>query len=163
MRGGTPPWCWGKPSAGSTAAAFPNTDETRRSCQQPSGEPLKLLSTRVRELVQKSHPAALKGSGGPAALVCVFVPVPLLCWGPATRRPRVRQAGNSPAAAEASSPRVCRFPHCWNSTPVCLLVPVWLRPPRFLNLFPLTTHKETSLSSNKTPEATTALFVVYRN
>lgn len=56
--------------SGSSSAAFSNTNKMHRGCQRLSGQPLKFLSTRVREVVQNSDPAAPKASGD---RLCLFV------------------------------------------------------------------------------------------
>lgn len=56
--------------SGWSSAAFSNTNKMRHGCQRLSGKPLKFLSTRVREVVQNSDPAAPKASGG---RLCLFV------------------------------------------------------------------------------------------
>lgn len=53
---------------------------------------------------------------------------------PPTRPAERRQASGLGAAAAAevslldAAECFCFFPHCWNSTPACLLVPAWLLP-----------------------------------
>lgn len=56
--------------SGCSSAAFSNTNKMRHSCQRLCGKPLKFLSTRVREVVQNSDPAAPNASGG---RLCLFV------------------------------------------------------------------------------------------
>lgn len=102
-----------------------------------------------------------RGSGseqGPAGFVCVSIAAPRLCWCPATRRPAIRWRGGGGGGC---------FPHCWNSTPVCLLVPMWLQTPSsFLKIFSpshfaFCTHTTRLSNSNTIPGAPTVVFVIY--
>lgn len=95
---------------------------------------------------------------------------------PAVLLPPGRQSAGSPAAAAHRLPAgtaaaevslldgvecSCCFPHCWNSTPACLLVPAWLLPslspfPFYLlfflsfslSLFPCLTRRSTLLAAD---------------
>lgn len=156
------------------------------ACQQLSSKPPKFLSTHVCELVQNSRPVALRGSGGRLCLFVLLVPAPLpplvSSHPPSSRQTGVWGGGKpAPLPPVPTHPRQssgCCFPHCWNSTPVCLLVPVWFQTPSSFSIFfffylfpifPFTTHllymqRASRLSSsNKIPEATTVWFGFYGN
>lgn len=140
-----------------------------------------LVNTRLRACPEFPSRGSER-ERGPAVFVCVVGSSPASPVG--VQPPAVLPSDGCVWGGPAPLPPVpthhrqssgCCFPHCWNSTPVCLLVPVWFQTPSsfslfFFNLFPFfpfTTHllymqrAPRLSSSNKIPEATTVWFGFY--
>lgn len=105
-----------------------------------SSKPLKYLSSRAA-IWSRIFILRLQAPSGAGCVCLCFCSSPASCSSAvSTRPPSSRQTVRNTAplpqrstgtpVTEVSSWTdwsVCCFPHCWNSTPACLLVPMWLQ------------------------------------